>query len=260
MSNPLALTLLTSTSTGTSAAATGVDTSLDADGNAGVFPRRAAKLELQVTAASGATPTLDVVVDTSPNNGEPWVEIAAFAQKTAPGFEDIKLAGAKRYLRVSWTIGGTTPSFAFAVAGESHTVFATPDDLILPAASLKDVTGVDALKAKHILTAHGKVMSYVAGAFDDPITAWGGDLIDAEATIASKHLLDEVGWRPTDKFGDQLIARYVFLLGNKVDHPNSTGWLDDVAAGRIRPVGLVDQTPETYEGAGYVVSDARRGH
>lgn len=86
---------------------------------------KAARVQLDVTAASGTTPTLDVVLEDS-LDGTNWNTIGTFAQKTAAGREVINLHGGKaesatfqplfaRRWRVRWTIGGTTPSFTFSV-------------------------------------------------------------------------------------------------------------------------------------------------
>lgn len=69
-----------------------------------------------VSAASGTTPTLDVVVEDTLDGGTTWVQVAAFTQSTAAGSKrlDITSPFADR-LRVRWTIAGTTPSFTFKI-------------------------------------------------------------------------------------------------------------------------------------------------
>lgn len=79
--------------------------------------------QLDVTAASGTTPTLDVVVQHSIDGGTNWYTVATFTQKTAAGEElktesEVESGTAEAYgdcFRVSYTIGGTTPSFTFSV-------------------------------------------------------------------------------------------------------------------------------------------------
>lgn len=74
---------------------------------------------LHVIAASGTNPTLDVVVqsDNASNFPSPLSQIT-FAQRTAIGSEWKSLAGANTddWFRISYTIGGTGPSFTFVVA------------------------------------------------------------------------------------------------------------------------------------------------
>lgn len=65
---------------------------------------------------SGTSPTLDVKIQESDDNSV-FTDIsgATFAQKTAAGNEEIHFRTNKRYVRAVATIGGTTPSFTFAV-------------------------------------------------------------------------------------------------------------------------------------------------
>jgi hypothetical protein len=101
-----------------------------ATGNSGTLtgygPAASLRAQLNVTAASGTTPTLDVVIQDSVDGGTNWNTIGTFAQKTTTGREVINILPLKAEsatfqpifsdtLRVLWTIGGTTPSFTFAV-------------------------------------------------------------------------------------------------------------------------------------------------
>jgi len=93
-----------------------------ADGDGSVVfetgQRRTLTLGLEVTAASGTTPTLDVSVETS-LDGVDWFTHGAFAQMTATGDQAKSFGGLSRFARVSWAITGTTPSFTFSVRGEA---------------------------------------------------------------------------------------------------------------------------------------------
>lgn len=73
------------------------------------------RAQLDVTAASGTTPTLDVVIEDT-LDGTNWNTIGTFTQRTAAGRQviDITTPFADQ-VRVRWTIGGTTPSFTFSV-------------------------------------------------------------------------------------------------------------------------------------------------
>lgn len=91
-----------------------------ASGNSGTLPNYGAassiRAQLNVTAASGTGPTLDVVIEDSVDGSSNWNTVGTFAQKTAAGREVINITGLfGDLLRVRWTIGGTTPSFTFAV-------------------------------------------------------------------------------------------------------------------------------------------------
>lgn len=98
-------------------------------GNSGALtgygPAATLRAQLRVTAASGTTPTLNVVVEDSVDGGATWNTIATFAQKTAAGPQEVQNVTAPfgDQLRVSWTIAGTTPSFTFAVDAVVQTTF-----------------------------------------------------------------------------------------------------------------------------------------
>jgi hypothetical protein len=90
-----------------------------ASGNTGVISgfgeRSTLRVQLNVTAASGTSPTLDVVVEDTLDDTN-WNVIGTFAQKTGPGREVINVtAPFTDRLRARWTLGGTAPSFTFSV-------------------------------------------------------------------------------------------------------------------------------------------------
>lgn len=71
---------------------------------------------LNVSAASGTTPTLDVTIKSKDDTSGGWFTIATFTQKTAVGSELKTLsANLGSIIAVFWEIGGTTPSFTFSV-------------------------------------------------------------------------------------------------------------------------------------------------
>jgi len=78
----------------------------------------ALRLNLDVTAASGSNPTLDVTVETSPD-GVNWQPFMRFAQKTAVSSERRQGGPSDRYVRAVATVGGTNPSFTFSLGGEA---------------------------------------------------------------------------------------------------------------------------------------------
>lgn len=71
------------------------------------------RAQLNVTATSGTTPTLDVVLEDS-LDGTNWNTIGTFTQATAVARQAINVTTpfAER-VRARWTVGGTTPSFTF---------------------------------------------------------------------------------------------------------------------------------------------------
>lgn len=82
----------------------------------GFGPPKTIRAQLDVTAASGVAPTLDVVIEDSLDGGTNWNTVATFAQKTAAGREVVNVTTPfADLLRVRWTIGGAAPSFTFSV-------------------------------------------------------------------------------------------------------------------------------------------------
>jgi hypothetical protein len=74
------------------------------------------RAQLNVTAASGTSPTLNVLIEDSVDGGISYNTIGTFAQKTAAGREIINITVPfSETLRVSWAIAGTSPSFSFGV-------------------------------------------------------------------------------------------------------------------------------------------------
>lgn len=73
---------------------------------------------LHVIAASGSSPTLDIDIESDDNSGmTSATSRGSFAQATGIGSEWVEIDGAitDDYWRVSYTIGGSTPSFQFIV-------------------------------------------------------------------------------------------------------------------------------------------------
>lgn len=90
-------------------------------------PQFALRVQLNVTASSGTTPSLTLVIQDS-LDGVNWNAIGTFTAVTGngPQVQNISLRGDAqptgfawpfnaRQVRVQWTITGTTPSFTFVV-------------------------------------------------------------------------------------------------------------------------------------------------
>lgn len=76
------------------------------------------RLLLDVTAASGTLPSLQVDVQTS-YDATTWRTLGGFTALAATGSQRASFPGADRFVRATWTVSGTTPSFTFSVAGEA---------------------------------------------------------------------------------------------------------------------------------------------
>lgn len=78
-----------------------------------------ANVKLDVTAASGTTPTLNVTIQGQDAAGD-WFTLGTFTQATGVTAQTIPVVLAGRQVRAIWTVAGTTPSFTFSVIGESR--------------------------------------------------------------------------------------------------------------------------------------------
>ena len=78
------------------------------------------RVQLNVSAVSGTTQTLDVVIEDT-LDGVNWNTVGTFTQATAATRQvvNVTVPFADR-VRFRWTIGGTTPSFTFAVITASQ--------------------------------------------------------------------------------------------------------------------------------------------
>ena len=76
----------------------------------GLRPQQTLRAQLDVTAASGSSLTLDVLIQDT-LDGTNWDNVGTFTQKTATGREVLNVTTPfSDELRVVWTIAGTTPS------------------------------------------------------------------------------------------------------------------------------------------------------
>lgn len=75
------------------------------------------RLDLAVTEVSGTTPTLHAQVETRAAYGSgTWRVLDAF-EASAVGSERRVITGADRFVRVAYTLGGTSPGFTFSLTG-----------------------------------------------------------------------------------------------------------------------------------------------
>lgn len=82
---------------------------------AGYGPIESIRAQLNVTASSGSSPTLDVTIEDS-LDGTNWNTVGTFTQKTTTGRQVINVAEPfSDNVRVKWVIGGSSPSFTFDV-------------------------------------------------------------------------------------------------------------------------------------------------
>ena len=73
-------------------------------------------LKVNVPQATGTTPTLDIVIQSSADNST-WQTVLTIPQITAAGVYRQKYASNKKYVRAALTVGGTTPNFGAVQIG-----------------------------------------------------------------------------------------------------------------------------------------------
>ncbi len=76
------------------------------------------RAQLNVTAATGTTPSMTVTIETSADGSTGWTSVGAFSAVTTATTARKVASALDRFIRVSWAITGTTPSFTFNVSGE----------------------------------------------------------------------------------------------------------------------------------------------
>lgn len=79
-------------------------------------------LKLAIAAVAGTTPTLDVRLETTVDDGATWYTVGSLPQQTGVTGARVARAFAPvgQRCRLAWTIGGTTPSFTFDVQVETN--------------------------------------------------------------------------------------------------------------------------------------------
>jgi len=215
------------------------------------------RLRITVSSASGTTPTLVVKVQTS-TDAISWQDMATSATRTATGFEDLISADGDRYLRITWTIGGSTPSFTFGVAGSSTLVYASATDLARAGAGDSVLVHPDgspftAAELSDALEEATDEADDLIGAdvFVRPLKAWPRSHRMHVARAARYHALTARGYNPDAQ-------------ATPVRDPVRDGYKDAVAYWKMIAAGgggegFVDQTPDVDEGGAYVVTTTRRG-
>jgi hypothetical protein len=76
---------------------------------------RGTHVKLDVSARSGSTPSLTVTIEESPNGSTSWRTVATFPAFTNVGSAVRRYERSEPYIRASWAISGSTPSFTFGL-------------------------------------------------------------------------------------------------------------------------------------------------
>lgn len=210
--------------------------------------RKAAKATALVTAFTevDADPVPGVVLALQCSSGAtgPWRTLDTIAVDAVGGYE-LSVGGSDRYLRVTWTLTNMT-GVEFAVAGVAHVTYCDPRDITkfsIRAEGVADISASDLADA--CIAASDGADDYLNSSFSLPITAWGESLRQHTAELAGAIALRARG---ADPAGPDAL---VFDAEGK-----AIKWFDRISDGKLKPPGIVDQTPEVFEGGSVVVSSA----
>lgn len=213
-------------------------------------------LTLDVTAASGTTPTLDVYVDTSIDGSTGWRELGKFQQAKAVSSFPLIVDGSRQYMRVRWVVSAGA-SFTFTVSGQAHVLYATLKDLrqSIHYRAITNVAVED--QVRQCLRATTDTETALNSAFTLPITAWGADVRGVTADRAMYYTILSRGFDPENAIHQLILLQGGILTIN--ERPSAAEkQLMNWATGARKPVGVVDQTPTVYEASGFVISDTAR--
>lgn len=245
MSQPLSIELLASATR----TAAGSGTALDLGLVANTVPRSAARLDIAVTAFADLE-RVRLVVEHAVAAAGPWLELDAL-DVVQTGDLQLSVGDTKRWLRVSWEFVAidAAPSVTFSVAGTAHQVYVGPRDLGrygIRASELEQITTPSA-RADACISVSDEADGYLAGRYVLPIKAWDDGLRGQCARMAVRYALDRCGWQPG---GPDSVIETSFSRAVK--------WLERLQKGQLEPPGIVDSTPEVFEGGSVVVSRTRR--
>lgn len=244
MPQPLSIELAASAARTAAGSGAAVDLGLVAS----VSPRSAARLQVEVTAFAGLE-RLRLVVEHAASSAGPWLELADLNVEQT-GDHDFTVGDSKRWLRLRWELFGEagTPSVTFAVAGQAHQVYVSPRGLgsAIRVVALNEVTTASE-RADACIAVSDEADGYLNGRYTLPLKKWSGDLSSMLARMAVRYALDAAGWQPD---GPDSVVKEGFA--------HAIAWLKRLQDGKLEPPGMVDSTPEVFEGGSVVMSRPRR--
>jgi hypothetical protein len=210
-------------------------------------PRTTLVLDLVVSAVSGTAPTLDVLVQTSPD-GANWRQAWPFALASAPVSVQKRIPALDRYVRAAWTIGGGTPSFTFALTGEALVVLATPAELATKGVNAKALANVPIdLQDEWLEDASVEALEALGGRYALPLVFWSRSVRKYVCQIAAADGLVPRGLGPQDA---------KILIDQK---DRALARLGKISAEQLDPQGMMTDSTSTYDAGAFVSSKPRRG-
>lgn len=214
----------------------------------------AARLTLRAYAITGASPiatALTGLIETSPDDSA-YRTVREFTLTTANAnsVQSFTVGGLQRYVRVRYTVAGTTPSIAWSLDGEAHVIYLELDDISrygAPRVAFKKFEDAELLDA--CIAVSSDADDYISGAFELPLSAWGESLKKNCAALAAALLFRRKGCD-----GSQLADKPIFDAEKL-----ALDWFAHIKDGTMRPPDIVDSTAEDEEGGSFIVSNRDRG-
>jgi phage gp36-like protein len=248
MSQPLAIELAGSAERAASGSGAAVDLGVVSTAE-GAPARSAARLEISVSAYANVE-RVRLVVQHAGAEAGPWVELDALDVEQTGDYE-LSVGGTRRWLRLSWEFFGPggSPAVTFSVAGAAHQIYFGPKDLGrcgLPRSVIDDRITKSA-QADACIRVSDEADGYLGARYTLPMLAWDDGLRGHGAAMAVRYGFDACGWQPE---GPDAVIEAAFDRG--------LAWLKRLADGKLEPPGMVDSTPEVFEGGSVVVSRPRR--
>jgi phage gp36-like protein len=232
------------------ATASGVGAVLD------IGDRSYVEIQLDVTAVTSGT-SVAVTVETSSTQSN-WVLATRIPPVLVTGYTPAIVPDARRYIRVTWTITGTSPSVTFSITGKAHQLYTKPIDvqqygISANALSNKSLESI----ARSCFNASSEAEGYLVSGTTTPILTIDQATKQHITAMAVYDLL-----RFTYGFGDESSG------GTRIesDRNEAIAWLKSLSAGRVKPPDLTYTNPTddsdpsfTSAYSALVVSGRKRG-
>ncbi len=246
MSNALAITLLPSGPQTVSGSGVAVDL---VDVASGLPLRTTLVLSVDLDAITGTLPVLSMTVETADSATGPWREVGRLGEKLNENSADdypLLVGDCERFVRLAWTITGTTPSFTFGVAGTAHVAYASRADMVVYGMSKNVLDAItEDMKLRALVAASAEMSTNLSVSFTLPLTAWGEDITKHTAILA-------VWTAVSGNFREGVDQTLIDLKEDTVR------FLARIGDGRLRPKTIIDSTPDVEEDSAVVASSPAR--
>ncbi|HMI91565.1 MAG TPA: phage protein Gp36 family protein [Polyangiales bacterium] len=207
--------------------------------------RTAGRLSVTLGAVTGS-PTAQVALETRGSLTAPWREVRR--EICGAQVQVFVISGLERYVRATWTAGAGITVF-LVVSIDAHVLYCEPLDIARHALPLRATEGILADDITDAcIAASTSAEDYIAGAYEMPLTAWPESVRMHVARLAGANLLRNRGIDPEGP--DALVFD---------TERASVKWLTLISNGKLKPPGIVDSTPEEFEGGSVHVGGTSRG-